>query len=48
MHALLIFFGIFGGMLTFGLVGLFLGPLTITLFMFLLEVLRRDLFREAG
>ena len=47
MHALLVFFGIFGGMLTFGLVGLFLGPLTITLFMFLLEVLRRDLFREA-
>ena len=48
MHALLVFFGIFGGMLAFGLVGLFLGPLTITLFMFLLEVLRRDLFRAAA
>jgi len=46
MHALLVFFGIFGGMLAFGLVGLFLGPLAITLFLFLLEVLRRDLFRE--
>ena len=48
MHALLVFFGIFGGMLAFGLVGLFLGPLAITLFLFLLEVLRRDFFREIG
>lgn len=48
MHALLVFFGIFGGMLAFGLVGLFVGPLLITLFLFLLEVLRRDLFADAG
>ena len=48
MHALLVFFGIFGGMLAFGMVGLFLGPLVITLFLFLLEVLRRDLFAEAA
>lgn len=46
MHSLLVFFGIFGGMLAFGFVGLFLGPLVITLFVFLLEVLRRNLFLE--
>lgn len=44
MHTLLVFFGIFGGMIAFGLVGLFLGPIVITLFLFLLNVLRRDLF----
>lgn len=47
MHTLLIFFGLFGGMLAFGLVGLFVGPLIITLFLFLVEVARRDLLREA-
>lgn len=46
MHTLLVFFGIFGGMVAFGLIGLFTGPLVITLFLFLLEVLRRDLFPE--
>ncbi len=46
MHTLLVFFGIFGGMLAFGLVGLFIGPLVIALFLFLLEVARRDFFRE--
>lgn len=46
MHTLLIFFGLFGGMLAFGLVGLFVGPLIITLFLFLVEVARRDLFRD--
>ena len=47
LNTLLIFFGLFGGMLAFGLVGLFLGPLVITLFLILVEVARRDLSREA-
>jgi predicted PurR-regulated permease PerM len=41
---LLVFFGIFGGITAFGLKGLFLGPAVITLFLFLSEVVRRDLF----
>ena len=45
---ILVFFGILGGMLAFGLVGLFVGPLVITLFIFLLEVARRDFFRTAA
>jgi predicted PurR-regulated permease PerM len=44
LHTLLVAFGIFGGMLAFGLVGLFLGPLIITLFLFLLEIAKRDFF----
>lgn len=44
MHTLLVFFGIFGGMIAFGLLGLFLGPIVITIFLFLLNVLRRDMF----
>ena len=40
---LLVFFGIFGGMIAFGLLGLFLGPIVITFFLFLLNVFRRDL-----
>ena len=47
MHTLLVFFGIFGGMLAFGLVGLFIGPLIITLFLVLVEVARRDFLRDA-
>lgn len=46
MHMLLVFFGVFGGMLAFGLIGLFTGPLVITLFLFLMEIVRRDLFPE--
>jgi predicted PurR-regulated permease PerM len=48
LNTLLIFFGLFGGMLAFGLVGLFLGPLIITLFLILVEVARRDLARPAA
>lgn len=47
MHTLLVFFGIFGGMLAFGMVGLFIGPLVITSFLFLFEIARRDIFRDA-
>ena len=46
MHLMLVFFGILGGMMAFGLIGLFTGPLVITLFLFLMEVFRRDFFRE--
>lgn len=46
LHSLLVFFSIFGGMLAFGLVGLFAGPLVLTLFLFLLDVVRRDFFPE--
>jgi predicted PurR-regulated permease PerM len=48
LHVLLVFFGILGGMLAFGLVGLFIGPLVIAFFLFLLEVFRKDLLRGAG
>jgi predicted PurR-regulated permease PerM len=44
MHLLLVFFGILGGIMAFGLIGLFTGPLVITLFLFFLEVVRRDFF----
>lgn len=43
LHTLLVFFGIFGGLMAFGLIGLFTGPLVITLFLFLLEVARKDM-----
>jgi predicted PurR-regulated permease PerM len=43
---LLVFFSIFGGMMAFGLIGLFTGPLVVTLFLFLLEVAKREFFRD--
>ncbi len=46
MPTILVFFGTLGGVLAFGLIGLFTGPLVITVFLFLLEVARRDFFRE--
>jgi len=45
MHALLVFFGVLGGMMAFGVAGLFLGPLLITVLLFLLDIIRRDLFQ---
>jgi len=45
MPTILVFFGTLGGMLAFGLIGLFTGPLVITGCLFLLEVARRDFFR---
>jgi predicted PurR-regulated permease PerM len=45
MHLLLVSFGIFGGLSAFGLVGLFVGPLVIALFLALLDVIRRE-FKE--
>lgn len=44
MHSLLVFFGVLGGLTAFGIGGLFIGPLVITLFLFLVEVIQRDLF----
>jgi len=38
----LLFLGMFGGMLSFGLVGLFLGPIVLYLALELLAILRRD------
>ncbi|MFN0149761.1 MAG: AI-2E family transporter [bacterium] len=42
MHLLLVSFGIFGGLSAFGFIGLFVGPLVIALFLFLLDVVRRE------
>lgn len=46
MPSVLVFFGTLGGMIAFGLVGLFVGPLVITLFLALLGIARRDFFAE--
>jgi len=46
MHMLLVFFGTLGGMIAFGLIGLFTGPLVITFFLFLIEIAKRDLLRS--
>jgi predicted PurR-regulated permease PerM len=43
MHLLLISFGTFGGLAAFGLVGLFIGPVVIALFLMLLDVMRREI-----
>jgi predicted PurR-regulated permease PerM len=47
VHTVLIFFGILGGIVSFGLIGVFLGPIVISLFLFLVEVARRD-YLEPG
>jgi predicted PurR-regulated permease PerM len=46
MHSLLVFFGVLGGLAAYGIGGLFLGPLLITLFLFLVQVIRRDSARS--
>jgi len=48
MHMLLVFFGTLGGLIAFGLIGLFTGPLVITFFLFLIEVAKRDLLRPTS
>ncbi len=40
---LLVLLSMVGGLLAFGVTGLFLGPLSVTLLLHLLEILRRDL-----
>lgn len=48
LPGLLVFLGTLGGMIAFGMIGVFLGPLVITLFLSLLAILRRDLFPEGS
>jgi len=48
MHSVLLFFGILGGIVSFGLVGVFLGPIVISLFLFLVEVARRDFLEPSA
>lgn len=43
LHPLLVFIGVFGGVLTFGVAGLFLGPLVVALVVTVLEVYERHL-----
>ncbi len=42
LNTLMVFFGIVGGMVAFGFTGLFLGPMVITLFLSLVDVIRRE------
>lgn len=46
LHMMLVFFGTLGGLMTFGLLGLFIGPLIITAFLAFLEVARRGFFPD--
>lgn len=43
-----LFFGMFGGMIAFGLVGLFLGPIVLYLTRELVAILRRDVYAPAA
>lgn len=46
LPGMLVFLGTLGGMIAFGMIGVFLGPLVITLFLALMAILRRDFFPE--
>ncbi|HLG18734.1 MAG TPA: AI-2E family transporter [Bdellovibrionota bacterium] len=46
LPVILVFFGVLGGLLAFGLIGLFLGPVVLTVFLLLLDVIGRDLARS--
>ena len=41
IHILIIFIGVFGGLATWGFIGVFLGPLVISLFVFMLDTYRK-------
>jgi predicted PurR-regulated permease PerM len=43
-----LFLGMFGGMAAFGLVGLFLGPISLYILQELLAILRRDIYGQEG
>ena len=43
MHLLLLIFAVLGGLLTFGFVGLFLGPVIFSLLVTLLPILREEM-----
>jgi len=40
VHLLIVFIGVVGGLAAWGILGLFMGPLVVTLFVFLLESYR--------
>ncbi len=42
IHILIIFIGVFGGLATWGFIGIFLGPLVISLFVFMLDTYRKE------
>jgi predicted PurR-regulated permease PerM len=44
LNGVLLFFGMFGGMISFGIVGLFLGPVVLYTLRELLAILRRDVY----
>ncbi|MGH9670874.1 MAG: AI-2E family transporter [Terriglobales bacterium] len=48
VHILLLIFAILGGLLTFGFVGLFLGPVIFSLLATLLPILREEMGEERG
>ena len=41
VHILIVFVGVVGGLATLGLLGIFLGPLVMTLFFFCLDAYRK-------
>jgi predicted PurR-regulated permease PerM len=42
IHILIIFIGVVGGLTAWGFIGLFLGPLVVSLFMFMLDNYRKE------
>jgi predicted PurR-regulated permease PerM len=48
LSGLLLFLGMFGGMIAFGLMGLFLGPIALYMTRELVAILRRDVYGPAG
>lgn len=48
LPVIVLFLGMFGGMLAFGLVGLFLGPIVLYLMRAFVAILRRDFYQPAG
>ena len=47
LPGIILFLGMFGGMITFGLVGLFLGPIALYMTRELVAILRRDIYAPA-
>jgi predicted PurR-regulated permease PerM len=48
LSGLLLFLGMFGGMIAFGLMGLFLGPIALYMTRELVAILRRDVYGQAA
>ena len=47
LGGVMLFFGMFGGMISFGIVGLFLGPVILYTLQELVGILRRDVYAKA-